>query len=446
MSENCWTRVSRDTAVSFVRSSWWSGRKNTVPFSLETWSCFTAATVIVTTYPCLKDGASRLIQWRGKHLHGLGRTRRAMEYLATRNVMTLGTDGVSMGPFPDLAEPAHLAGLRHGMIWTESATNLGRLPARGAFYCMLFPKHRDSPTSEGRAFAMVGEPLAGWLIQRFREKKVIDLSMVLAEDLPVSWPGRGVGRHRQAYFRVPFGKNPVVGKRPETHMMDSHSGTHLVPPTYALPDSSHKTEVRNYGPPANDWLAEYESRYGPRARSQTTVEKVPIQQTSGWARVVDVRELVGTTSSRKWPASPEVTPDHIRAFEQRSGELKPGEIVIFSSGYSDEKCTLALPQSQACMADPLNGRSEGWPFVSADSIVYLAKKGIRCVGTDGPTLGSVDPRQALMTYWALGSRSMVAVEYLTNVARLPERAYFLFAAVKIQGANGGPGRAIAVYE
>ena len=52
-----------------------------------------------------------------------------MEYLAGRKVMTLGIDSTSMGPIPDLAEPTHFAGLKHGMIWTESATGLGAAPA-----------------------------------------------------------------------------------------------------------------------------------------------------------------------------------------------------------------------------------------------------------------------------------------------------------------------------
>jgi len=39
-----------------------------------------------------------------------------MELLAERGVMTLGTDSASMGPLPDLAEPTHYAGLKHGMI------------------------------------------------------------------------------------------------------------------------------------------------------------------------------------------------------------------------------------------------------------------------------------------------------------------------------------------
>jgi kynurenine formamidase len=40
---------------------------------------------------------------------------------------------------------------------------------------------------------------------------------------------------------------------------------------------------------------------------------------------------------------------------------------------------------------------------------------------------------------------MAGVEFLTNVDKLPQRAYFLFAAVKVRGCHGGPGRAIALY-
>ena len=97
------------------------------------------------------------------------------------------------------------------------------------------------------------------------------------------------------------------------------------------------------------------------------------------------------------------------------------------------------------MADPLNGKSEGWPAPNPAAIAYLAKRGIRCVATDAPSLGGVDPKNALMTYWMLGSKGMVGVEFLTNAGALPERSYFLFAAIKIQDCCGGPGRAIALY-
>ena len=120
-----------------------------------------------------------------------------MEFLATRGVMTLGTDSASMGPLPDLAEPTHYAGLKHGMIWTEGATNLGALPPTGAFYCMLGPKHEGGPYSEGRAFSIVGGDLPKRLIESAKNKRAIDLSPTLSPNLPVTSPGIGTGQHRQ---------------------------------------------------------------------------------------------------------------------------------------------------------------------------------------------------------------------------------------------------------
>jgi kynurenine formamidase len=365
-----------------------------------------------------------------------------MEYLAGRKVMTLGTDSASMGPLPDLAEPTHFAGLRHGMIWTESATGLNALPPTGAFYCMLGPKYAGGIYSEGRAFAVVGDPLAQRLIDSARKKSVLDLSVVLAEDQPVSWPGRGVGNHRQLFMTIRWGINTNTKTPFEMHMLDSHAGTHLVPPAYALPPEGFDNTT--YAAEVRTWLAEYQGKYGRRGTSDVTTEQVPIAQTCGPARVIDVTHLLGTTDSKSWPDSPTITSDDIGRYEARRGALHPGEIVIFQSRWSDRYCK-PLPAGKACLDDPLNGRSEGWPAPGPDAILYLARKGIRCMATDAPSLGGVEPKRALMTYWALGSSGMVGVEYLTNVGRMPPGAYFLFAAVKIRGCHGGPGRAIAMY-
>jgi kynurenine formamidase len=365
-----------------------------------------------------------------------------MEYLAGRGVMTLGTDSASMGPLPDLAEPTHFAGLKHGMIWTESATGLGVLPPTGAFYCMLGPKYAGGAYSECRALAIVGDPLARRLIDSARKHNVVDLSVVISADLPVAWPGAGIGYHRQPFVRVRYGLSQSTRTPFEFHMLDSHTGTHLVPPAYALPPRGF--DDATYAPQVREWLADFERAYGRRGTSEVTAEQVPLAQTCGPARVIDVRRFVGTTHRNRWPDSPEISPGDIQTFEKEHGELQSGDIVIFYSGWSDQYCQ-PLPLGKACMDDPLNGQCEGWPAPGPDAVVYLAKKGIRCVATDGPTLGGVKPRTALMTYWALGSRGMVGVEYLTNVGRMPQRAYFIFAAPKIRGCHGGPGRAIALY-
>lgn len=367
---------------------------------------------------------------------------KCMEYLARRKVMTLATDSPTMGPIPDLAEPTHLAGLKYGMVWTESATGLGKLPPTGAFYCMLALKHAGGLYSEGRALAVVDDPLAKQLIESARNRRVADLSVSLSTELPVNWPGAGVGNHRQAYLKAPLYFAPNLGVYHTTHVLDAHAGTHLVPPSYALPPADF--ENGEYSAEVQAWLKEYEARFGRRGTSDVTAEQVPLEQTCGWARVIDVTDRIGTTQQADWPASPEIRLEDLKRYEVEHGPFKPGEIVIFNSGYTD-RYFKPLPEGLALMADPLNGKREGWPAPGPEAIAYLAEKGIRCVATDGPTLGGAEPKRALMAYWAMGSRGLVGVEFLTALDKLPQRAYFIFAGLKIRGCHGGPGRAIALY-
>jgi kynurenine formamidase len=364
-----------------------------------------------------------------------------MEYLATRGVMTLGTDSASMGPMPNLAEPTHYAGLRHGMIWTESATNLGALPDTGAFYCMIGPRHQGGPYSEGRAFSIVGGDLPKRLIESARNKRAIDLSPVLAPNLPVTSPGSAAGQHRQVYLKVDFLYAESLDLWHHGHLMDAMAGTHLVPPSYALPPEGSRPE---YSPDVRGWLSEFEKKFGPRGHSSLTTDKVPLEWTCGPVKVIDVRSLVGTTNSKSWPASPVITTSLIKSREQETGAIKPGDIVVFHSGHLDRHLKPS-PDDTGVWLDPLAGKSEGWPAPDADAIVYLKERGIRCVATDAPDLGGVDPKRALMTYWALGSKEMVGVEFLFNVDKIPSNGYFLFAPLKIRDCHGGPGRAIVLH-
>lgn len=365
-----------------------------------------------------------------------------MELLGKRGVLTLGTDSASMGPLPDLAEPTHYAGLKYGMIWTEGATHLGELPATGAFYCMLAPKHQGGPYSEGRAFSIVGGDLPRRLIDACRNKRAVDLSPTLAPNLPLTSPGIGTGNHRQTYLKIDFLYAEYLDMWHHGHLMDSMAGTHLVPPAYALPPTAGPI---NYAPEVRGWLSEYEAQFGQRGHSTRTTDQVPIEWTCGTARVIDVTSLVGTIPARQWPASPEITVEHIQAYEAKHGPLRAGDVVIFHTGHVARHLK-PQPADTGLWLDPLTGKSEGWPAPGPAAIAYLQSQSIRCVATDAPDLGGVDPKRALMTYWALGSQDMVGVEFLVNVDKIPPGAYFLFAPVKVRGCHGGPGRAIALYD
>ena len=377
--------------------------------------------------------AGKTPAWPGPHPD-------CMEYMVKKNVMHVVTDGPSIGPMPDLGEPTHVAGLKYGAIFTEGAIGLHQLPPTGAFYCCVGPRHAMSPCSEARAFAILDEELAGFLISATRKKRVTDLSVVLAADLPLTWPGSRVGSHRQPYYAINILYASAIDVYQHTHMLDSNSGTHLIPPAFALPSDAFDDE--NYAPDVKAWLGEYVKKYGPRETSDLTTEKIPLSQTMGWARVIDVTGLIGTTSKDSWPASPEITVAHIQKYEQQHGALRPNEIVLFRTSHVDRTYSR---KSKTCMDEPLSGEAEGWPAPGPDAIRYLSQRGIRCVGTDAPSLGSVDPKSRLFTYWALTSQTMVGVEFLTNLANVPERAYFVFAPIKIKDCHGGPGRAVVYY-
>lgn len=364
-----------------------------------------------------------------------------MEFLATRGVFTLGTDSASMGPLPNLAEPTHYAGLRHGMIWTEAATNLAALPPTGSFYIMLSPRHKDGMYSEARAFAITGGELPQQLIEGMRNRRAVDLSPVLDMKLPLTNPGSRTGRHRQSYVKVDFLYSPDLDLWHHTHLMDATAGTHLIPPAFALPAPGVEVE---YAPEVRGWLVEFEQKWGPRGNSSRTVEQVPLDWTCGTARVIDVRNLVDPQPGSSLPRSPQITPAHIAEFEKSSGPLKPGDIVLFQTGFVDRFLKPA-PDDQDLWAKPLSGQSVGWAAPTAETVKYIAEKGIRCIATDAPDLGGVDPRSACMTYWMLGKRDLVGVEFLQQLDKVRPKSVFLFAAIRIEGGHAAPGRAIAVW-
>jgi len=364
-----------------------------------------------------------------------------MTLLGQRGVMHVGCDSPSMGPLPDLAEPTHIAGLKFGMIFTEGVTRLKQVKP-GSFYCVLGPRHAKGMYGEGRALAIPPGKLARRLIASATAKRAVDLSVINDSQLPITWTGPGIGNHRYPYIKVDFLYAKNLDLQHHTHMMDAHAGTHLVPPAYALPTSGFNNN--QYSQQVRGWLKEYEKRFRRRRTSSVTTEAVPLGQTCGEARVIDVRGLVGSTEKSSWPASPPINVALVRAYEKAHGALRAGDVVLFRTGHI-KRTFKPLPQGSACVSEPLNGTSEGWPAVSAEVVDYLSERGIRCVGIDAPSIGGVDEKQALMSYWALGSRGMVAVEFLQNLDMLPAKAYFLFAAIPIRGCHGGPGRAIALY-
>lgn len=360
-----------------------------------------------------------------------------MAYLRETGVMTLGLDGASMGPLPDLAVATHQAGGSRGMIWVECATNLGALPGTGAFFAMLPAKHAGGSGGECRCLAITEPTLAARLIESARRKRVADLSVTLDDDLPVTWPGYRPGEEASRYVGKTLNafdatRGPYFARM---HLMDSQAGTHVVLPGISLPVPAEN--------PSNG-----DAKEGERKQESRTIGEAPLERMMGPAHLIDARSLVGTTKPEEWPASPLITLDFVKQHEAKAGRIQAGEVVIFFSGYTDVhfKPLPAAPELDRLMAAPLAGKAEGWPAPTPPVIDYLARKGVLCVATDGPTLGGAHPEQSLATIRRAAARGMHVVEFLTGLSAIEgKEAFFLFAPVKIEGLFAGYGRAIALY-
>ena len=375
-------------------------------------------------------------------------TPQTIEYLAGRGVMTLGLDGASMGPLPDLAVATHQAGGKRGMIWVECATNLASLPTTGAFFAILAAKHAGGSGGECRCVAVTDPAIARELIAGAKAKQVADLSVTLDENLPVVWPGHAPGEEGGRYVgkvlnAFSAARGPFFAM---THLFDSQAGTHVLLPSFSLPSS--REELAAAEPGIRDLVATFTAKHGPLGTATGRTETAPLEQMMGTAHLVDVRPLRGTiTVVEGRPASPRITREFL---EQHAAKrpFQPGEVVLFHSGYSDErlKPLPAAPEKDALFILPLEGRAEGWPAPTPEAIAWLAGQGIRCVGTDGPTLGGVERIESLEVDWMAASKGMAVVEFLTNLGALEGRqAFFLCAPIKIAGTRGGYGRALAVY-
>jgi kynurenine formamidase len=89
---------------------------------------------------------------------------------------------------------SHLGLFKHGGIDIEGLINFDKVP-NGSLFIGLPVKHVGAPTAEMRAAAITDPELARELIAAVRARKVVDLTVPLAMDNPVAWPGSGIGNY-----------------------------------------------------------------------------------------------------------------------------------------------------------------------------------------------------------------------------------------------------------
>ena len=261
------------------------------------------------------------------------------------------------------------------------------------------------------------------LARLIQSSQLVDLSQLLAEALPSTWPGHMVFQHKLWNWFAPL--ELISGHVRSTNpyqtrycIIDEHTGTHFDAPTHFVP------------PPDSGLPLASEA-------GLESGDRVPLADLQGPAVVIDVRHLESHENGK----SPWITRLLVRDWEQANGPLQAGEVVLFYTGW--DRYYVTGDEGKKYVWRPVEKQDfPGWPAPSVELIEYLLARGVRCLGIDAPSIGAahngIPPHQAGL------SRRMRYIESLTHLGQLPTRgAYFIFMPIKLANSSGGPGRALA---
>jgi kynurenine formamidase len=256
-------------------------------------------------------------------------------------------------------------------------------------------------------------------------RRIVDLTLVLAEELPAAWATHMP--YQQKTFNYFTDRDDQVGPlKSETGpyqtrwlLIDEHTGTHIDAPAHFIPEPG--TGLPDAGPAGT-----------------VTVEQIPLDRLIGPAAVIDIADdLPGSAPG----VSPVITDRLIVDWEAQHGRLADGDIVLFRTGW--DRHYRPGPAGRAYSHGPLVTRTEpGWPAPDVAAMQLIMDRGVRCVGTDGASMGSAD-NGAPVHRLAL-AEGVAFIEALAGLDQLPVRgATFCFAPLKVARGTGAPGRAFA---
>lgn len=243
--------------------------------------------------------------------------------------------------------------------------------------------------------------------------RIVDLSLTVQEDRPASWPTHMAFQRRVWNWYAtedrhdPESRTDRLGPYfTEWLLMDEHTGTHCDAPSHFLA-----------GAPGAD--------------------AIPLSQMMGRLAKIEVADLVSDVPGH----SPLIGVERLQAWENRHGPLTAEHVVVFQAGW-DRWYQAGSGGLHYAHAVVVTQTEPGWPAPGVESIRFLLDRGVRCVGTDAPSIAPAHEGRAVHIEGLGGG--MVFIEGLAHLDAVPETgAQFLFLPVKIRDASGCPGRAVA---
>ena len=168
-----------------------------------------------------------------------------------------------------------------------------------------------------------------------------------------------------------------------------------------------------------------------------TTDTIPPQKFIGPACVIDV--------TQEAEANPDflMTPEHIKAWEEKHGRIPPRSWVLMRTGWSKR-----TDPKDFLNAGPDGAHTPGW---SKECAEFLAKErdvlgvGVEQVGTDAGQAFRFNP--PFCNHSIMHGNGKFGLTQLINLDKLPPTGAVLIAApLKIVDGSGSPVRAIAIIE
>lgn len=255
---------------------------------------------------------------------------------------------------------------------------------------------------------------------------VVDLTLLLAEELPCTWSTHMPFQQKTYnYFQTQESNQFFLYSRCGPYqtrflVIDEHTGTHFDAPAHFIPEEG--SGIPHEGP-----------------AGVITAEKVPLDQFMGPAVLIDVPEdLPGAGPG----VSAYIQPETVLAHEEQHGKIEAGDIVLFRTRW-DRYYKSGVEGNPFCFDPLVTGQGVGWPAPDVPVMEMLMERGVRCVGTDSPSMGST--HNGPPVHVAGLKTGAVFLEALCNLDKLPNTgAWFCFAPLNLKRGTGAPGRAFAI--
>jgi kynurenine formamidase len=172
------------------------------------------------------------------------------------------------------------------------------------------------------------------------------------------------------------------------------------------------------------------------AEGGDSTEEIPLENLLAQAYVIDVSEKAAADRNYR------MTPDDVREFEAKHGEIEAGTVVLMRTDWSRH-----WPDAMAYLGDDTPGDASNlqFPGFGAEATRILAEQ--RKVALLGVDTASVDygKSQDFIVHRIGAAQGVANLENLTNLNQLPATGAIILALpMKIEGGSGGPARVAAL--